>query len=873
MTGTTDKARSILLAALMVTSVFAGVIAFSGSATAEDSTLAPTVQSAVEYDDSGTSTIEISLSEASNSSITMSNVTVTKNGNDVTGDYSVGGDDGTSGKLVLTSSSQSVDPTDDLVVTLDAVDYSSGTHTLGDIEPTVTSYTVKAGNSGQSVYAGGKLAFIANNTDEGLDVLRGNDVIFNGSTGANSSVYVFNTANRNLSATYGFRTYESGTPTTTFTLRELTLEASADDTSITTDDALTVSVSENRGGANVQAVLMDANDDEVETQTKKLDGSGETTFDFGTQDAGNYTVEVTDVQTGKSATTETITVEEAAEGQLSLSQGITTEQLGDVASINISLTGTSTGVVHIGSDESGYEANVTVTDEDGDGTVMLRVNTYTMGGYNPGATFSAAGDDTVSSPEQDNLPSIIDTGDYDITVAAGTSYTADSQDVGTLSIRDRSTNNLTVWTAPQGTSASSVSDVLSAVEDGAVTKDTTIAKGDVVIHELDASGLEGALEVVDGDNTTDDFFTLANNGNLSLKVMQTNPSQNRQPKALNLGTSNTAVIADPVNDTYYLLTPTDGLQATRSGSSVDVNAGDEFNANLTVLAGGNLTDSDETVEAQFEFENREVTLDTNENDEVSVASAANQTISGTSTLASGSTVNIRVNSADPDEPFLKTGSATVGPNGKWNLNLNFSDVPAGTNFTVSARSGGTQLDSADGQVGGAATLEIASLDAPASVAQGETVTVTAEISNTGQAEGTETVEFRFDGDTVASEEVTVAAGATQSVEFSITADVEPGTYTHGVYVGDMNQTAEIEVTEGGTTAATTTAATTTAATTTAATTTAAGGETTTAAGGETTTEQPGTEEPGDDGGQPGFGIGVALVALVAAALLAVRRQN
>ncbi|WP_267639812.1 DUF7827 domain-containing protein [Haloarchaeobius amylolyticus] len=788
MTGNKDKARSILLAALMVTSVFAGVIAFSGSAAA-DSTLAPSVNSAVEYDDGGTSTIEIALSEASNSSLSP-NITVTKNGNDVTGDYNVDAtDDGTTGTLVLTSTTEDIDPTDTLTVTIESADYTTGTYTLGDVSPTITSYTVNAGTSGQNFYAGGKVAFIANQTDTGLDVTKDGSVIFNGSTGANSSTYVFNTANRNVSATYGFTVYENGFEnSTTFDLRELTLDASADDTSITTDDSLTVSVSENRGGATVQGVLLDSNGDEVSSQDVTLDGSGEATFDFGTQDAGNYTVEVTDVQTGKSLTTDTIVVDEAATGEVSFAQSIYTDEIGDVADITVNFQNTDSAVVHIGSDEAGYEANLTVVDEDGDGEATVQVNTFLLGDTgNTSAAFTAAGDDTVANPEQDGLGgSLIDTGDYDVEVLKGDSdnYGDDAEAVATLNIRDRTTDNLRTWTAPQGASVSDVSDILAAVEDGTITQDSSIAAGDVLIHELEASGLEGVTATQGGPNTSAQFFNVTSNTSASLAVTQTNPGQNRQPRMIELGADNTTVIADADNETYYLITPTDGLQANRSGNWESVQAGDEYEANFTV-GEGVLASSDQTVTTEFEVEEVDVTLDKNANDEVIVSSATNQSISGTSTLAAGSEVTVRVNSDDQNEPFLKPGTATVSSDGTWSLELDFSDVPAGTNYTVSVRYDGSQYDSAEGQV----------------------------------AESDQTT--------------TTQPPTTTTTQPPTTTTTQPPTTT-------------------------TTAPPTTTTTEPPTTTTTSGGD-----GGD-----------GDgNGGQPGFGIGVALVALVAAALLAVRRQN
>ncbi|WP_435358625.1 BGTF surface domain-containing protein [Haloarchaeobius sp. DFWS5] len=805
MTGNKDKARSILLAALMVTSVFAGVIAFSGGAAA--ASVAPSVTGAVEYNDGGTSTIEIALSEASNASL-AGDITIEKNGNNVTGDYTVA-QDGQSGTIVLTASGENVNPTDDLTVTIDEADYTTGTYTLGDVSPTVTSYTVTAGNSGQTFYAGGKVAFVANNTDEGLDVTKDGSVIFNGSTGANSSLYVFNTANRNISSTYGFTTYESGSTTdTTFDLRELTLDASADDTSINTEQSLTVSVSENRGGAQVQGVLVNENDEAVATRTVTLDGSGDGSLNFGARAAGNFTVEVTDVQTGMSLTTETIEVSEASDEETSFAQDITSSDRGDIAEVTIDLQGTDSAFVTVGSEDAGYVANGTVTDVDDDGQVTLMINTYLMGSGTEAAGAYAAGDDQASGfenqPMSDLGDNLIDFGQYEMSVAP--SEGADTQDVATLDINERSTNGLNVWTAPAGADADveSASDVQAAVDAGLITEDSSIAlnsdtdAGDLLIHELDASGLEGVIAAQSGADSTAKFFNLIAGDNASLMVTQDNPGQNQQAKMLQLGADNTTVIADADNSTYYLITDSSSVNTDiRSLMNTD-----EYTATFVVNGSDDmdkpLAAEDEEVTAGFEFVNREASVDT-ENDMVNVAASDNQSVTGSSSLAAGSELNIRVNSEDADNPFLKTGTATVSADGTWEASMDFSDVPAGTNFSMTVRDtqdSNTQLASAEGQVG--------------------------------------------------------------------EADEEPGTTTPGTTTAGTTEepTSEEPTTEEPTTEQPTTEEPTTE-------------EPTTEGPGETT-EGPGetTEEPSDDGsGQPGFGIGIALVALVGAALLAARRQD
>ncbi|WP_128478278.1 PKD domain-containing protein [Halorussus pelagicus] len=120
-----------------------------------------------------------------------------------------------------------------------------------------------------------------------------------------------------------------------------------------------------------------------------------------------------------------------------------------------------------------------------------------------------------------------------------------------------------------------------------------------------------------------------------------------------------------------------------------------------------------------------------------------------------------------------------------------------------------------------------------SVKSGESVEVTATVENTGHADATRKVELTVGGEAVTAETVSVAADETAEVTFTH-ALARSGVTELGV--GDAS--AEVMVEQA------------------------------------TTDESNGVETttPGNSSGVPGFGIGVALVALVAAALVALRRQ-
>ncbi|WP_210424099.1 DUF7282 domain-containing protein [Halorussus ruber] len=119
------------------------------------------------------------------------------------------------------------------------------------------------------------------------------------------------------------------------------------------------------------------------------------------------------------------------------------------------------------------------------------------------------------------------------------------------------------------------------------------------------------------------------------------------------------------------------------------------------------------------------------------------------------------------------------------------------------------------------SFEVSQLDAPESATAGDTITVSATVSNPNDQEATQTVAFRLEGTVIARETVTLDAGEQTNVSFEVdTEGVPAGQYIHGVYTRDFGELAVIVLEEPG-----------------AETTTAAAGETTAAAGNETTTAE------------------------------------
>ncbi|MFC6826213.1 BGTF surface domain-containing protein [Halopelagius fulvigenes] len=642
----------------------------------------------------------------------------------------------------------------------------------------------KDGNAYQGELVAYNASGVTANENEGVSVeTKSGKFIFDGYTGANSVYYLFNTSERNATATYQFESAEGGFD---LGLRDLGLSVKASSLNVTKGDAIKGTVSTNAGGRTIEAKLYNSKDTQVGSTQELTTGSnsGEATFNFDTSglSTGTYTVEVTDVDSGVTKTTSKYNLKAKGNSDASFTQKIVTEQRGDVANITVQLENTDTATVQIGSPDVGYRLNATVSDgDDDDNQVTLQFNTYAASAG--GDVVTVVGDedslDNVDPDEQNTVNALLDAGEYDLSVDPGNEYNdAESTDLGTLVLEERSTDSINTWTAPSGLSANDLdkSGLYEAAANNNVTLDSKIANGDYAIHQINASGLEGYL-ANQGNDETAAFVALLESDLASLKVNQTEANVNRQPWTVNYS-DDVTVVSDAENDTYFVMFDTSDVIREESGKSLQNGDGLTATFKLNKSADNALVSNNESVSVDYEIVEGTVSVD----EPVNVSNAASQTVEGETTLAPGTQLSLRVRSSGDTQPsFLKTSSVYVTENNTFSATFDFSGQNTGDTFDFIVRSvAGTSFDEQESFEGNV-------------------------------VEGSQTTETVTDNGTVTTQ------GPTE-------------------------------------TATTGTPATTTAATTDAG-----------------TTEQPATDEPTDTS-TPGFGVVVAVIALLAAALLAVRRD-
>ena len=446
------------------------------------------------------------------------------------------------------------------------------------------------------------------------------------------------------------------------------------------------------------SVTTDDEDDEDDTVTVTLNKNRDDVVDFNDIDADEYEFNFSVTDTTAEAS-DTITVSDSGSERADLEDGSLSVTTGDSVDAQVNLQNTDTAYFLIGGDDAGYRALAKIT-EDGadeeDGVVNVTINTY-----NPTADndygLSVDSDDgdltIVDDGENEGVDAALDTGSYDLAVDSDQDEVIDTpDDVGTLSVNERSTGSAQSWTAPGNADALDEpedlddEDVLEAVEDGVITQDSDIASQDwAVVQFTETSGIYGYYAENGFDGAGLDFT-----------LEEADPGQNQDPVTIrgeNNGDAIYVVESDETNNMFVLInTGADGIEATQDGETLDeeLDAEDlegEWNATLTIgseIVDPDDEDAEETVSTEFEVVERTAELDTNDDDVVEMFSNENATVTGETAIAPGSEITVTIQSeSGADNPFVTRQDVNVSDDGTFEATFDTSDLEVGTNFTAS----------------------------------------------------------------------------------------------------------------------------------------------------------------------------------------------
>jgi len=329
------------------------------------------------------------------------------------------------------------------------------------------------------------------------------------------------------------------------------------------------------------------------------------------------------------------------------------------------------------------------------------------------------------------------------------------------------------------------------------------------------------------EETTLTFQTKARDGNggtdtdtVNVTVLPVNdpPTADAGPdQTVNSGatvTLNASGSTDPEGDTLAYewepvsranVTLSDADTATPSFTASDVDVETVLSFEVTVSDGNGGTDTD-TVDIRIEPIEQPV-----ENQPPVADAGPDQTVSEESTATLDAT-----GSSDPDGDALEYSWAqTSGPNvtlseantATPSFTTPTVEQPTDLTFEVTVSDGQGETDTETVTVTvqpvteGEAFFAVTNLNAPDEVAQGDQLTISATITNTGDAEGTQLIEARVDAnrdgrqEVIQTESVTLASGESTTVTTTRTvpADLSTGTYTGGLFTFDSNQTTSVAV--------------------------------------------------------------------------------
>jgi len=336
---------------------------------------------------------------------------------------------------------------------------------------------------------------------------------------------------------------------------------------------------------------------------------------------------------------------------------------GDVSETTVELNEVTEGTVVIGNEEDdNYQANISIVDDDVDGEVVLNFNTFTAGDTNTSVdVVTAEGDDEATLVNQDStaqgLSTLLDTGDYDISVSStaldgedATAALENESDIGSLIISERSTDDMQLWRTTADVrddvvdvqsdenASAAVGAITSGVEDGVVTRRTrphSVRPTTLLSTRFPRAASKARSSL--WTTTAVALEALADNDDIALNFTEENPGANQDAEEFQLGAGEDVtaddldVVYDDANGDYYVF-----LSAGDISSDIE-DGDDEYEVDFTVK-NEELIDSDdeddyETVNSTIGFEDAEISFDLNDDDEVEVENAENQSITGTTNVA------------------------------------------------------------------------------------------------------------------------------------------------------------------------------------------------------------------------------------------------
>lgn len=359
-------------------------------------------------------------------------------------------------------------------------------------------------------------------------------------------------------------------------------------------------------------------------------------------------------------------------------------------------------------DGTEYTARLDVQDGSNDSQVTVLFDTATVGSGRPNATFRTAkpGDSVVVRSET-RLHKPIPAATYELDAEApcfGAAATLSVGAPGPVALDAYSGNRSLLVDL---TSAGAVREALAAGDLADRPNATAssgggvrLVAGSTLVLELRTPGFAALVPEVRAADATAWFRTLFGEV-LTVRVEEVETVLNTEedPERYRLRDfSEWYAVADAADDTYYVVVDT-GAPVDRTPAMKDYGeSGVAYSVTAAVEAAGNAT-------THFEFAEPAATVRPSPSvGEVVLAAEPNATVSGTTNLPNGTPVVVRLASFATD-PFPVERRATVGRDGRFEASFDLGSVERRREFdVVVVRHGGDTLARAPGRVGPAATV-------------------------------------------------------------------------------------------------------------------------------------------------------------------------
>jgi len=472
---------------------------------------------------------------------------------------------------------------------------------------------------------------------------------FDRGLGAGSQATVVDTSSSRLSGTGGFNVSTDAGFEAEVNFQPLGLAIDAASTEVVVGNDIEAQVDADRVDRDVTVELRDSDGEVVESfddTTSGIDGTLDVAFSEDVYDGtGDFTVAVTDIATGVTVETDTISVVTAPDASASLGEATVEQNVGDIAEIPVELSATDSANVVLTID--GYTANVDVTDGDDDGQVTLQVNTRFAGdGADRFDAFSAAAeDDSVSVNSVDDIGQQLPRDAYSVRV----NLNDERQDRGQLILTERSTDQISAHIAPASTAGPTV-DAEEFLNNQVISN--SVAQGDTFAFLIQASGLSGAFDGFAGED------------GVTFQLVEQDPGAFEEAETFT--SESDAISVVPAGEDQYLVevdTSADGLTSIGSFDAEFVIDGEE-NPYVAEDATEELSSELSIEPADIEF------LDANEDGVYSLVNEAGTTVQGNTNLAPGTGITVNI----AGDAFFDSETVEVADDGSFSAEFDLSGV-------------------------------------------------------------------------------------------------------------------------------------------------------------------------------------------------------